>query len=77
MGELEVVLYLEKNKGKYYSLLELAEALRDKCNARNITRAVSKLVEKKEIKARKIDINLARKIYGQNIKRSLNLYYLD
>lgn len=76
MGELEVITFLEKNKGQYFSLKEICDGVKEWCNSSATTKIVKKLSDRKEIKCISVDVNLARKIYGKTTKRKMNLYYV-
>lgn len=76
MGELEVIMFLRKNKDNCYSVKELAEYLKDISNEKCITRAVKKLNDRKEIKSIILPSGFARRIYNGNHKKPMRVYYL-
>jgi predicted DNA-binding protein YlxM (UPF0122 family) len=76
MSEEEIIEFLESYNGEYFSLGEICNALQSIANDRSIRSAVSRLVKHNEIKFKRIDSKLARKIYGKNIKKGIFLYFI-
>ena len=57
------------------SASEISQKLSGTANKKNIERAVSHLKSEGEIESIKIDVKLARKIYGKNMKNGLQLFF--
>jgi len=55
---------------------EIAQKLNGKANKKNIDRAIKQLKEFKEIESISIDVTTARKIYGKNHKKGLQLFFV-
>lgn len=77
MGELEVITFLEKNKGRFFSEKEISSNLSHIANPRCIRFSIRSLTKRNEIKYVKVPPGIARRIFGDNTKRGVTLYYLD
>lgn len=59
-----------------FSATEISRILSDKANSKNISRAITRLQKHKEIESIKISVDTAKKIYGTNMKRGMQLFFV-
>jgi len=72
----QVIDFLEEHKGQVFSAAELSEILN--VTYRLLRDKLQTLIKFNEVEVKKIDWRIARKIYNNNnLKRGLNLYFLD
>jgi len=59
-----------------FSATEISKLLSDKANSKSISRAITRLQKFKEIESIKISVDTAKKIYGKNMKRGMQLFFV-
>lgn len=70
----EEVIELLKQCQEALSCSEIAEKLIGKANITAVTRAISQLEKYGEVQAIRLEVPVARRIYGKRVKRALRVY---
>ena len=59
------------------SIDEISQKLIGKANLRSIGKALNQLEKYGEVKCIKIDVRIARKLYGNNHKKGMRMFYIE
>jgi len=75
MEDEDIIKFLQRHKKQLFSARELSEIL----NAREyrVCIRLKQLVKYALIKYKEIERDVARKIYGKDMKRKITLYYIE
>jgi len=76
MAEEDIIKILKNCKSEALSVTEIADKLIGKANRQTIAKAIRQLKKFGEIEAIQVDVRVARKIYGKNLKKGLQLFYV-
>jgi len=55
---------------------DISEQLSSKVNKKNVEKAITQLKKFKEIESIQINVNIARKLYGKNINKEVQLFFI-
>ena len=77
MAQEDILNILEHSRDVALSIQDMAEKLMGKENLKSIQKAVSRLEKYGEIKSIRVDVKVARRIYGKNLKKGVRVYWVD
>ena len=75
MSEKDILNVLENNY-EALSIKEISELLLGKSNIKTIQKAIKQLEKYGEVESVRLDVRVARKIYGNNLKKGIKLFYV-
>ena len=77
MGQGEILHILEGHKDVALSIMDIASELLGKENIKSIQKGIAQLEKYGEIKSIRVDVKVARRIYGKNLKKGVRVYWVD